>query len=70
MKIKLLTDFYANTKIVLKGKGNIFDVEDDMGKYLIKTFPNWFEEVKVETKEKKMKTENGESKLRKKRKTK
>lgn len=50
MKVKMLTEFYSNGKIVLKGKNKVFEVEDNLGKYLVNTFPNWFQKI-GETKE-------------------
>lgn len=48
MKLKALT-FYANKMMTVK-PNQIIEVDENMGTYLIKTFPDWFEVIE-ETKE-------------------
>ena len=48
MKLKALT-FYANKMMTVR-PNQIIEVDENMGTYLIKTFPDWFEVIE-ETKE-------------------
>ena len=57
MKLKALRH-YSNKMMTVK-PGQVFDVDEEMGQYLTKTFPDWFEKVKEGEKKGEKKEEKG-----------
>lgn len=60
MKLKALT-FYANKMMTIR-PNQIIEVDENMGTYLIKTFPDWFEVIE-ETKEESVSNSGVENKV-------
>lgn len=50
MKLKALT-YYSNKMMAVK-PNQVFEVDEQTGQYLIKTFPNWFEVISDQKKRK------------------
>ena len=63
MKLKALRH-YSNKMMTVK-PGQVFDVDEEMGQYLTKTFPDWFERVE-KVKEGQKEVKEGEKRAEKK----